>query len=330
MKAEKELKMSNMMAAFLTLLLVIIVVAVMGLFVLKPGKEVIQGQAEATQVRVSGKVPGRIATLVVQEGQMVEAGDTLVFLDSPEVKAKLKQALAAEDAASAQNRKAIKGAREEQIAGAYEMWQKALAGKSIAEKSFQRVQNLFEKGVVTAQKKDEAEANFNAMVATERAAKSQYDMAVNGAEKEDKLAAEALLNRSKAAVEEVSSYIDETVLLSPLRAEVSEIFPKKGELVGTGAPIMNLTDLDDIWVSFNMREDLLVDYPMGAKFTAVVPALGNQSIELQVSYLKDMGSYAAWKATKTTGQFDLKTFEVRAKPLQKVEGLRPGMSVLIK
>ena len=322
--------MSNMMAAFLTLLLVIIVVAVMGLFVLKPGKEVIQGQAEATQVRVSGKVPGRIATLVVQEGQMVEAGDTLVFLDSPEVKAKLKQALAAEDAASAQNRKAIKGAREEQIAGAYEMWQKALAGKSIAEKSFQRVQNLFEKGVVTAQKKDEAEANFNAMVATERAAKSQYDMAVNGAEKEDKLAAEALLNRSKAAVEEVSSYIDETVLLSPLRAEVSEIFPKKGELVGTGAPIMNLTDLDDIWVSFNMREDLLVDYPMGAKFTAVVPALGNQSIELQVSYLKDMGSYAAWKATKTTGQFDLKTFEVRAKPLQKVEGLRPGMSVLIK
>ncbi len=330
MKAEKELKMSNMMAAFLTLLLVIIVVAVMGLFVLKPGKEVIQGQAEATQVRVSGKVPGRIATLVVQEGQMVEAGDTLVFLDSPEVKAKLKQALAAEDAASAQNRKAIKGAREEQIAGAYEMWQKALAGKSIAEKSFQRVQNLFEKGVVTAQKKDEAEANFNAMVATERAAKSQYDMAVNGAEKEDKLAAEALLNRSKAAVEEVSSYIDETVLLSPLRAEVSEIFPKKGELVGTGAPIMNLTDLDDIWVSFNMREDLLVDYPMGAKFTAVVPALGNQSIELEVSYLKDMGSYAAWKATKTTGQFDLKTFEVRAKPLQKVEGLRPGMSVLIK
>ena len=322
--------MSNMMAAFLTLLLVIIVVAVMGLFVLKPGKEVIQGQAEATQVRVSGKVPGRIATLVVQEGQMVEAGDTLVFLDSPEVKAKLKQALAAEDAASAQNRKAIKGAREEQIAGAYEMWQKALAGKSIAEKSFQRVQNLFEKGVVTAQKKDEAEANFNAMVATERAAKSQYDMAVNGAEKEDKLAAEALLNRSKAAVEEVSSYIDETVLLSPLRAEVSEIFPKKGELVGTGAPIMNLTDLDDIWVSFNMREDLLVDYPMGAKFTAVVPALGNQSIELEVSYLKDMGSYAAWKATKTTGQFDLKTFEVRAKPLQKVEGLRPGMSVLIK
>lgn len=330
MKAEKELKMSNMMAAFLTLLLVIIVVAVMGLFVLKPGKEVIQGQAEATQVRVSGKVPGRIATLVVQEGQMVEAGDTLVFLDSPEVKAKLKQALAAEDAASAQNRKAIKGAREEQIAGAYEMWQKALAGKSIAEKSFQRVQNLFEKGVVTAQKKDEAEANFNAMVATERAAKSQYDMAVNGAEKEDKLAAEALLNRSKAAVEEVSSYIDETVLLSPLRAEVSEIFPKKGELVGTGAPIMNLTDLDDIWVSFNMREDLLADYPMGAKFTAVVPALGNQSIELEVSYLKDMGSYAAWKATKTTGQFDLKTFEVRAKPLQKVEGLRPGMSVLIK
>lgn len=302
----------------------------MGLFVLKPGKEVIQGQAEATQVRVSGKVPGRIASLRVQEGQMVEVGDTLVFLDSPEVQAKLKQALAAEDAASAQNKKAIKGAREEQIAGAYELWQKAQAGKDIAQKSFQRIQNLFEKGVVTAQKKDEAEANYQAMLATERAAKSQYDMAVNGAEKEDKLAAEALLNRTKAAVEEVSSYIDETVLLSPLKAEVSEIFPKKGELVGTGAPIMNLTDLDDIWISFNMREDLLVDYPMGAQFTAIVPALGNQKIELQVNYLKDMGSYAAWKATKTTGQYDLKTFEVRAKPIQKVEGLRPGMSVLIK
>ncbi|MFV0397555.1 MAG: HlyD family secretion protein [Bacteroidales bacterium] len=301
-----------------------------GFFQLTDAPELIQGQVDATEVRLSGKLPGRIERFTVKEGDRVKKGDTLVWIDSPEVHAKLQQASAAEQAAQAQNMKAIKGARVEQIEGAFEMWQKAKAGLDIAEKSYRRIKSLYEKGVVTAQKHDEVEANLKAMIATEKAAKSQYDMAVNGAEREDKLAASALVERAKGAVAEVESYIKETHLLSPADGEVSEIFPKMGELVGTGAPILNVMLIDDLWVSFNVREDLLADLKQGTEFTAFVPALGNKEIRLKVTSLKSMGSYAAWKATKVSGQYDIKTFEVKAVPVEQVADLRPGMSVLLK
>ena len=306
---------SNMLLAFLTLLGVIAIVAVVGFFMLRKGPEIIQGQAEVTEYRVSSKVPGRILEFRVKEGQSVNAGDTLAILEAPDVMAKMEQARAAEAAAQAQNEKAIKGARKEQIQAAYEMWQKAQAGVTIAEKSYQRIKNLHEQGVMPAQKLDEVTAQRDAAIATEKAAKAQYTMAKNGAEREDKMAAE--------------SYIKETYLIAPAAGEVSEIFPKVGELVGTGAPIMNIAELNNMWVTFNVREDLLKDLTMGTEFEAIVPALDNKTIKLKVYYLKDLGSYAAWKATKTTGQFDLKTFEVKASPMEKVENLRPGMSVVI-
>lgn len=321
---------SNMLLAFLTLLGVIVLVALVGFFMLRKGPDMVQGQTEATEYRVSSKVPGRILEFRVKEGQSVKAGDTLAILEAPDVQAKMAQAQAAEAAAQAQNEKAIKGARSEQIQAAYEMWQKAIAGREIAEKSYNRVKRLFEQGVMSAQKADEVTAQYNAAKATEKAAKAQYDMAKNGAEREDKLAAAALVERAKGAVAEVESYIKETYLIAQANGEVSEIFPKVGELVGTGAPIMNIARLDDMWVSFNVREDLLKDLTMGAEFEAFVPALDNKTIKLKVYYMKDLGTYAAWKATKTTGQFDLKTFEVRATPVEPVENLRPGMSVIIK
>lgn len=321
---------SNMLLAFLTLLGVIAIVAVVGFFMLRKGPEIIQGQAEVNEYRVSSKVPGRILEFRVKEGQKVNAGDTLAILEAPEVMAKMEQARAAESAAQAQNLKAIKGARQEQIQAAYEMWQKSRAGVTIAEKSYKRVKNLFDQGVLPAQKFDEVTAQRDAAIATEKAAKAQYTMAKNGAEREDKMAAEALVNRAKGAVAEVESYIKETYLIAQAAGEVSEIFPKVGELVGTGAPIMNIAQLDEMWITFNVREDLLQSLTMGAEFEAIVPALNNQSVKLKVYYLKDLGTYAAWKATKTTGQFDLKTFEVKASPIEKVTNLRPGMSVIIK
>ena len=318
---------SNMLLAFLTLLGVIVLVAVVGFFMLRKGPEIIQGQAEVTEYRVSSKVPGRILEFRVKEGQKVQAGDTLAILEAPDVIAKMEQARAAEAAAQAQNEKAIKGARQEQIQAAYEMWQKAIAGVDIAEKSYKRVKNLFDQGVMPAQKLDEVTAQRNAAIATEKAAKAQYTMAKNG---EDKMAAAALVDRAKGAVAEVESYLKETYLIAQAAGEVSEIFPKVGELVGTGAPIMNIAIMDDMWVTFNVREDLLKNLTMGSEFDAIVPALDNQTIRLKVHYMKDLGTYAAWKATKTTGQFDLKTFEVKATPLEKVTNLRPGMSVIIK
>ena len=309
---------SNMLLAFLTLTGVIAIVALVGFFMLRKGPEIVQGQAEVTEYRVSSKVPGRILEFRVKEGQSVQAGDTLAILEAPDVQAKLEQARAAESAAQAQNEKALKGARREQIQAAYEMWQKALAGLEIAEKSYTRVKNLHDQGVMSTQKLDEVTAQRNAARATEKAAKAQYEPA-----------AAALVERAKGAVAEVESYIKETYLIAQTAGEVSEIFPKVGELVGTGAPIMNIAILDDMWITFNVREDLLQGLGMNTEFEAFIPAL-DKNIRLKVYYMKDLGTYAAWKATKTTGQFDLKTFEVKAAPQEKVEGLRPGMSVVLK
>ena len=305
-------------------------VALAGFFLLTPPDDIIMGQAEATEVRISGKVPGRIASYRFGEGDQVKVGDTLVFLDTPEVLAKLKQAEAARMAAEAQSAKANKGAREQEITAAYEMWQKAQAGLTIAKKSYDRIQNLYAKGVMSAQKRDEVEANYNAMLATEKAARSQYEMAKEGARKEDKAAAAALVKRAEGAIAEVESYVGESVLISPIAGEISERFPEVGELVGTGAPIMNIADLTDMWVSFSIREDLLKDIKIGSEVNAFIPALGDKVVKLKVYYMKDMGSYAAWKATKMNGQYDSKTFEVRARPLEKVADLRPGMSVILK
>jgi HlyD family secretion protein len=320
---------SGMLIAFLTLILVIAAVSLIGWIIIKPEPIILQGQVEATEVRISGKVPGRIERFMASEGMLVKKGDSLVLISSPELNAKLLQATSAEDAANAQNQKARKGARAEQIAGAYELWQKAEVGVKLADLTFKRVQNMYSEGVVAAQKRDEAEANYQAAVATSNAAKSQYDMALNGAENEDKLAAAAMVNRAKGAVSEVESYLMETMLVSPIDGEVSDVFPKQGELVGSGAPVMNIVDLSDTWVTFNIREDLLSKIQMGKEFDASVPALGNKTIKLRVNYIKALASYATFKATKTNGGFDVKSFEVRAKPVSAVEGLRPGMSLMV-
>lgn len=327
---KKKYSVNNMMLAFIAVLVAVGLVALAGFFLLTPPDEVIMGQAEATTIRISGKVPGRIASYRFNEGDQVKAGDTLVFLSTPEVQAKLMQVEAVKAAAEAQHAKALKGARDQEVTAAYEMWQKTQAGLTIAKKSYDRVRNLYEKGVMSAQKKDEAEANYNAMVATEKAARSQYEMAKEGARKEDKAAAAALVNQASGALAEVESYVEESALVAPIDGEISERFPEVGELVGTGAPIMNIADLTDMWVSFSIREDLLSQVKVGNEVKAFVPALDNQEITLKVYYMKDMGTYAAWKATKTTGQYDAKTFEVRARPVQPVEGLRPGMSVIWK
>ncbi len=324
-KQNKELRVGLM-----GLIIVIVLVFIIGIYIYKPEPVILQGEAVASEVRISGKVPGRIKAFMAEEGSSIQAGDTLVIIDSPELNAKLDQATSAENAALAQNKKANKGARKELILGAYEMWQKSLVGVDITKKSFDRVQRLYDKGVLPAQKRDEAEAQYKAAVATANAAKSQYDMALNGAELEDKEAALALVGRAKGAVKEVESYLQETTLTSPIDGEISEIYPKRGELVGTGAPIMTIVDMNDIWFSFNVREDLLGSMKVGSTFKVKIPALNNQEVEVKISYVKALASYATWKATKTSGQFDVKTFEVRARPTQKVADLRPGMTALVE
>ena len=321
---------NNILLAILGFATVVIIVAIIGFYALDRGPEIIQGQVEVSEYRVSSKVPGRILELRVSEGDYVKAGDTLAIIDAPEVRAKKMQAQGAEDAAAALELKAMNGARKEQIQGAYQVLQQAKAGLEIAEKSYNRVQRLYDEGVVSAQKRDEAFAHYKAYEAQAKAAESQYAMAVNGARREDKLAAQAQVNRAKGAVAEVNSYLGETVQTAQKEGEVSDVYPKVGELVGTGSPIMTISLMDDLWGTFNVREDQLNGMKVGTEFTALVPAFGNKEIRMKVYYIKDQGSFAVWKATKANGQYDLKTFEVKARPLEKIDGLRPGMSLVIK
>ena len=320
---------NNILLAILGFAAVVVLVALIGFFALGRDPEIIQGQVEVSEYRVSSKVPGRILEIRVKEGDFVKAGDTLAIIDAPEVRAKMQQAQSAESAASAMEQMAQNGARKEQVQGAYQLLQKAKAGLDIAEKSYNRVQRLFDEGVMSAQKRDEAFANYQAMRATYEAAKSQYDMAVNGARQEEKMAAQAQVNRAKGAVQEVNSYIGETVQLAQMDGEVSNIYPKVGELVGTGSPIMTISMMNDMWGTFNVREDQLDGMKVGTEFTAFVPAF-NKEVKMKVFYMKDQGSYAVWKATKANGQYDLKTFEVKARPTETLEGLRPGMSLIVK
>ncbi len=320
---------SEVLLAALFLTLAVAAVGAIGFFMFGETEDTIQGEVEVSEYRVSSKVPGRILELRVKEGDYVKAGDTLAIISAPEIDAKKAQAVSAEDAASAINAMTDKGARKEQIRGAFELWQQAKAGLEIAKKSYGRVQRLFDEGVMSAQKRDEAYANYKALEAQAKAAKSQYDMAVNGARQEEKRAAAAQVVRAKGAVQEVSSYLRETVQTATFDGEVSDIYPKVGELVGAGSPIMSISIINDLWGTFNVREDLLNGIKNGSTLTVFCPAFG-KDLKMKVYYIKDEGSYAVWKATKSSGQYDLKTFEVRARPISKIDGLRPGMSLVIK
>ena len=321
----------NLLLGILALVVIILVILIVGYVVSKDnGPKYIQGEAEATEYRVSGKVPGRIEEFRAVEGSYVHKGDTLVVIDSPEIRSKIAEANAAKAAADAQRKKAMNGARSEQITGAYELWQQAIVQEDVLRKSFERVQNLYDQKVISAQKYDETKAKYDAACAQTKAAKSQYDMAVAGARSEDKEAAIALVDRANAAVELVNSYLGELYLTAPADGIISDIFPKVGELVGTGSPIMTVQDLADMWFTFNIREDQLHSLQIGDVIQLEIPALDHKTVDATVYYLRARESYATWKATKEIGEYDTKTFEVRARPNEPVEGLLPGMSVLIK
>ena len=320
---------NNILLAIIGFATVVILVAIIGFFTLGKKPEIVQGEIEVSEYRVSSKLLGRILELRVKEGDYVRVGDTLAILEAPEVNAQEKAAAAQQQAAAAMSDMADNGARKEQIQAAYQLWQQALAAADIAQKSYERVQNLFDQGVMSAQKRDEAFAGYKAREAQVKAAKSQYDMAKNGAREEEKRAAKKQAQAAEGAANVVRSLLRETVQISNVEGEVSSIYPKEGELVGTGSPIMSISIMKDLWGTFNIREDQLKGMKVGDTFKAYAPAF-NKEINMKVFYIKDQGSYAVWKATKTNGQYDLKTFEVKARPTQKFEGLRPGMSLVIK
>lgn len=315
--------------AIFIILIVLVGLSGAGWILIQPQPQFIQGEAEATKVNVSAKIPGRVQDLLAKEGQAVKKGDILAVLDRPQLEAKKQQAQGAHDAASAQRDKAENGAREEQIRMANNQWLQAKAGAEFAEKSFKRVQRLFEDGVLPAQRRDEVEAQYNMTRKLEAAAKAQYDMAVNGTREEDKAAAAALVNQASGAVSEVDSLIEESEVRAPIDGEIVEHIANLGELASAGMPIMTMVDLSDVWVTFNIREDHLAGLKMGEHLSGKIPALNGQPVEMEVTYISALGDFATWRATSAAGGFDLRTFEVRAKPAAAIDGFRPGMSVVV-
>lgn len=306
------------------------IVALVGLFAIHEPKEMITGEVDASEYRVSNKVPGRIDSLYVKEGDRVKAGDTLAHISSPQVDAKMLQAEAVQKAASAQSRKAKGGAREQQKQMAYQVWQKAKAAVEVYRKSYERVKGLYEKGVVSAQKFDEVEAQYKVAQADCAAAEQQYLLAKEGAQQEDIAAAAALVNQAGGAVAEVQSYLDDSYLIAPSDGEVVEIFAKMGDLIGTGSPVMSILNMEDSWMFFAVREDLLKDINPGDTIEVRLPALGEKTYKCEVRRVQAMASYATWRATKTNGQYDVKSFDVKVVPIGKIEGMRPGMTAIVE
>ena len=322
------MKRNNVIGILVTALVIILAVVLVSWYLDKRTPMLIQGTVECTTYKASSKVPGRIDEMKVEEGQRVEKGQLLYMLSTPELDAKLQQAEAVKSAASALDAAAIAGARAQQIAAALNMWEKAQAGLELARKTFERVQNLYESGVLPAQKLDEAQANYKAMEATAMAAKAQYELATDGARKEDKEAAAARVRQAQGAVSEVESYINDAMVYSPVTGEVSTIIAEEGELVGSGYPVVAILDMSDIWVTFNIKETLLPGIVLGTRMTGYVPAL-DRDVEFEVSYIAPQADFATWAATRTQGGFDIRTFAIKAKPVSQAGNMRPGMSVLV-
>ena len=324
-----EIKNKLLAKAFIIGLTLVVVISIFGIATMSRKQVILQGQIEANEIRISGKLPGRVDTFWVAEGEMVSKGDTLVGINSPEARAKLQQASALKDVAAFQNEKVDEGTRMQIIRTAEELWNKSKSDLQLAATTYQRIRNLYADSVVSTQQFDETEALYKAAVAAERAAHQEYLLAKDGAQKQDKESARAMVDAAQGSVNEVESVLQDAWLTAPMNGEIATIYVKQGELVGTGTPIMNLVVMDDCYVVLNVREDYLSFFTMGQAFVGKVPALGSEEMVFKVNYISPLGSFATWKSTENSSSYDMRTFEVHALPLQESCDLRPGMSVLV-
>lgn len=289
-----------------------------------------QGQIEAQQYNISSKIPGRIDEVKVRKGDVVEKGQLIFTILSPEIDAKLMQAQAGKDAAEALAEEVYTGARKEQIEAARDKWLQAKSAADLMEKTFQRIDNLYAAGVVAEQKRDEAETKLKSARFAENAALQMYKMAQEGAREETKKAATGKVRMAAGAVTEVEVYAADMKIESWHSGEVSQILLQSGELAPQGFPVVTIIDMNDAWAVFHVREDRLEDFKKGAEFTAAIPALGDGAYRFTVDHVAVMGDFATWRATDSDKGFDMRTFEVEARPVEAIDGLRAGMSVIIE
>ena len=289
----------------------------------------LQGQIEARQYNISSKISGRIDKMLVRKGDLVKRGQLIYTLLSPELDAKLEQAKAVSAAQDALVSEANKGARDQEVEVAKDSWLKASAAVKLAEKTFQRMENLFKDEVIAEQKRDEAFTQLQAAKYTETAAYQMYQMTKEGTRDERKKAVEAKARAAREKITEVEVYTAEAEVESWHDGEVSQVLLQGGEIAPQGFPVVSIIDMRDAWAIFHVTEDRLKDYQQGTEIEVVIPALGQQVYRFQVSHVSVMGDFATWRATDATQGFDMRTFEVEARPLQDIEHLRVGMSALV-
>ncbi|QIZ78916.1 biotin/lipoyl-binding protein [Ferrimonas lipolytica] len=311
----------------------LVILAGLSLFALKqayqPRPVIIQGQIEARQYQISSKAAGRIDSLSVRRGDVVQAGEELFRLDSPELEARFQQAQAGVNAAAAMQQQADTGARKQQIQAAQDDWQRAQAAEKLAAATFERIKVLYQEGVMAQQKRDEAYAQWQASLHQSSAAKALFDMASEGARVEERQAAKGQTDAAIAQLDEVKAVLADMQILAPRHAEVSAVMLHQGELVPRGFPVLTLTDMDDAWALFQVREDKLNQFADGAVVEVYLPAL-QQRFPFTVAYKAVQGDFATWRATESGRDFDLRTFEVELRPNVAIDGLRAGMTAIIE
>lgn len=315
--------------AFIVVLFAVVIISTIGILALGNKPEVLQGQVEATEVRISGKLPGRIDKFLVKEGDNVQKGDTLVVINSPELWAKFAQINALSDVAYFENQKVQEGTRKQIIETVNQLWTKTKSDLELAKVTYDRIETLYQENVVTAQRRDEVAAIYKAAQAAERAAYQEYQMALDGARKQDKESSKSMVVAAQSTIDEMAALLEDTKLVATETGQISVIYPKRGELVGPGTPIMSLIVLEDAHAVLNIREDLMPLFKMGGEFKGDIPALNVKNVTFKIYYVSPLGSYATWKSTKQVGSYDMRTFEIKARPVEPLADLRPGMSVLV-
>ena len=315
--------------AFLAIVVAIALISIVGIITSRHATPPLQGTVEAPEIRISGKLAGRVADIRVHEGDSILKGDTLIVIHSPETEALRAQAVALENAAQEQSSKVDEGARREVIASAQQLWQGAKAQRVLAERSYERVLLLWQDSVVSLQRKEEAEALYLSASAAEKVAFEQYLLARKGAQKQDKASARYMVDAAASSVSGVEAVLGDAHLTSPTRGVVAEIYPAHGELVGIGTPLLSIVEIDKPYAVFNVREDMMPRFKLGQRIRCNVPAIATSDIEWEIYYIAPLGSYATWRTTHLAAGYDMRTFEVHARPTGLIKGLCPGMSILL-
>ena len=316
--------------AFFTIIAICIALSLIA--ILSPHRQpiILQGTIEAPEVRVAGKLTGRVEAICVSEGEEVIVGDTLIVIHSPEMEAQRAQAEALKQAADAQSRKVDGGTRPEIVASALEAWRGATAQRKLTQKNYERIARLWADSVVSLGRKDEAHALYLSALAAESIAKEQYLLAKRGAQSEDKMSAEQMALAAGGTLEAVDAILQDSHLLSPTYGTVAQIYPEVGELVTIGTPLLTIVDLSSPYVVFNIREDYMPLFSLGERFWGTVPAIGGEAVEWEVYYIAPLGNYATWRTTRQMSGYDMRTFEIHARPTEAVCGLLSGMSVIVR